>query len=948
MLVLLFGVIAAKANAPSKWNYVGDNYSGTEHVVLVGLVDASGNALSFGDNDEVWLGAFLGEECRGQAAATKQSGIWYFPMRIKGTTADNGKQVDFRIYKNRTEYNVVGESTLAYSNETESNLPSNLFKLKFVEPTSYSFPTHLTVKVGESLDLLRLLKLAPEGANVPNIQWDFSNNQDYIKVENNVLYGLAPRLDAYLGIYIGGITSSDPEFYGASVDVILPITGITLNDGYNVEQEVFVDDTEALTDIMNNCYTVLPAESNEELIWTCSDPSAISESLTENYEKQWTPKTAGHYTLTLIGGDHSVQLKLYIKNHIQKFDPAIETIHLFVGDDLAPMIPYSFTTYPAEYVDTDYKYYVNQNSTILEQNDQDGTLKAVAVGSALLFVSPKDNVTQDLSAAIEVVVHPNITDVNIKQDNLSVECGSSNGVDITEAFFANFSFTPDATYKPVEGELESDNAEVCSLTYNADSQTWFVLAKAIGNAGITIMHKAERTALSGGKLVTSSAVAASKFRVTVVQGLTGFTLDDVVMSLNEVGKLALTPIPSTATVDASKVKIEVKTSNFNGWSLARAQINNESYALDWLLFPEAVGKGEIHVYYDGVEFGYALITIGQPFIQKAGWAWVTPYGGDVEGFKTIYGESVQEVRSQSSLMYNDPVYGYFGDLEKMYVLKGYKVNIKEDESVYGFNENVTYNPYSTFDLVLSPKWNWIGIPYQFNRAISDIFMAGSVTKGDRIVSKDNGFAEFDGESWVGDLTTIVAGEGYLYYSALETEDLTVSLSAEGSLGKPTSQANAVVAKRNSVWNYDGSQFADNMSIIADLGGEFASERYSVGAFINGECRGEGTVVDGKWFITVHGDAASSGQNISFRIYDTVTGNTLDIESTQPYAQMAGTLSAPVILKAPSAVDDIVYDNAGAISENAKYYSIDGVEVTNPTTGLYIVVDGNSVRKVYVK
>ena len=44
--------------------------------------------------------------------------------------------------------------------------------------------------------------------------------------------------------------------------------------------------------------------------------------------------------------------------------------------------------------------------------------------------------------------------------------------------------------------------------------------------------------------------------------------------------------------------------------------------------------------------------------------------------------------------------------------------------------------------------------------------------GDKVVSQDQGFAIYDGEHWVGTLTTLVPGKGYVYVSqASETKTL---------------------------------------------------------------------------------------------------------------------------------------------------------------------------------
>lgn len=945
-IMLLMGVIVGKAQA-SSWNYVGDNYSGTEHVVLVGLVDASGNALTFGANDQVWLGAFLGDECRGQVLATTQSNIWYFPMRIKGSASDNGTAVSFRLYKDDVEYVLSGEKTLTYANETTANFPSQLFKLTFVQPTGYSFPDQLTVDVNKTVNLLEQFKWAPENATVPVFSWDFSNSQQYINVENNVLTGKAPIKVTYLGIQgLGEIQNLDNQSW-VDVYVRQPITSITLKDEYADMMSVYVNDTQALTAIMSNCYTVTPADANEDLVWSWEPENAFTESVVEG-QKQWTPNTAGRYKLTLIGGSESTVLALQVMNRVESMQATVETIHLFVGDELTPLLPYAYTFVPNQYVNTDVKVSISQGDAApLSQDETTGAITATAVGNAFVYVNSAEN--ENAKVTLFVEVHPNITGVNVKSETLAVEFGSNGDVNITEQFFANFSFTPDATYVPVYREVESADSEVCSVSYDGQTSTWTVLAKKVGTSNITISHNATRTTLVDGELIDNTVSAASKFIVSVVQGLTGFTFDDVVLGFGEVGKLGLRPTPLTASAEASKIKVEIRVNaNFSQWDLARAQVGDESYGLDWLIYPQAVGNGQINVYYDGVLFGTGSISISQTFEQKGGWAWVTPFGGSVNDLNSIYGSALQEMRSQTELLFNDPVYGYFGDLESMQPMKGYKVCIKDGEYVNASNSIVEYEPLKPNYIRFASKWNWIGTPYQFSQSIADALKSDDFSAGDRIVSKDNGFAEYDGTKWTGNLTTLTPGEGYLLYNSSDSY-ISVEMVAEAELGKP-SQANAIIGREMpcNVWQYDATQFSDNMTIVADLGEDFADERYSIGAYIGDECRGEGDFVDGKWFITVHGDAASNGKNVSFRLYDSMTDEIHEIESVQAYGQMAGSLRAPVNMKVSPVASGLESISSDVIDADAKYFTIDGVEVANPTSGLYILVKGNTVRKVYVK
>lgn len=991
--MLFLGIIVTNAQTdtdPTGWVYIGDSKDyENEHVVYVGLVDANGDALSFETDDVLWLGAFIEDECRGikeiENETTNKGVVYYFPMRVKGSSNDNGKAISFKLYKSISidpenssrnpsgfwyELNEFNGNSLTYVNEENANNPSQLFKLKFVEPTGYTFPNEVTVNLNDTINLLPRFTWEPENATVPtnatNI-WSYAWQYAIFDISDNVLKGNSPSypeadaLNIYFYTQITGMTDSDGTS-DVKVFVREPITAITIPDVYKKEHEVYINDGYILTEIMNNCYTLSPENTNEEPVWSWEPKDAFTESInSETQEKEWTPKKAGHYTLTLTGEANKVtaEIKVWVKNRVESLEENINEIHLFVGDNLTDLIPYTYTIAPNdENTNTAiFRSFTNPEDGIevLKENENTQVITANAVGEATLCIGAHDN--QGCLIKIPVIVHPNVTEVSISKSNLAFEIGEGS-LDITNEFFANIKFAPDGEYKPVEGEIISTNADVCELTYASNTKTWTATAKSTGataSSSIEISHSATRTTLNDGALTTKDASISNKFLVTVSQGLINFicTPDTIIMGRNQVRTITLKPNPETATFDPERITVEVIVNpNFTAWELAKAEpVANDETGLQWAITPEAIGSGNIIIKYNGEEKGSnSGITIGQNFNQEIGWAWVTPYGGNIESIEALYGDALQEMRSQTSLLFNDPVYGYFGQLKTMEQMKGYKVNTKSAMSDGNYNKGTyPYEPYKPTDFEFNPKWNWFGTPYQFDRAVNEIMTAIDFTEGDRIVSKAGGFTEFNGTEWEGSLTTLKAGEGYLLYTGIEAYS-SFEYPAEYELGKPASQPSNAHAlnKQANVWDYNSAQFSDNMSMIADLGEEFADDRYSIGAYINGECRGEGVCVNGKWFITIHGDAASNGQAINFRVYDTMNGKTYDVDTTQPYSQMAGTLKAPISLKVAGSSTGIESISADSLNPNVKYYTIDGIEVTNPTTGLYIVVDGNKAQKVYVK
>lgn len=967
LITLLVGVVAAYAQ-PSSWSYVGDNAYGYSHVVYAGLVDSSGTAVN-SISRNTWLGAFINGECRGVSQVMQYPSqgdveFMYFPMRICGEAADNGKAITFRLMTPDVNGNdgweyILDSTSLTYSNEGTTGQPSSLFTMTFEEPRYFTFPKEIEVKVGESIALKSLITFDPAKSSVPVSfgDWEFSNSRDYINVSNDTLSGLKPIGGVDLGMPSGfsSLKSMNGNYY-TTVKVIQPATGISINPDYANGDTVYVNDSETLTNILSRCYTVTPADANEEVTWTWTPKEGIEIVTDENNGKSYNPKTAGIYKMEARVGEYTASMALTVLNRVQSITAVTDTIHLFIGDNLSELMPYTVRFTPTEYIDKTlvYTVYTVGSTEAVKFNGEDW--HAVAEGQASLGVSSPE--IPNSPAIIPIVVHPNVTDVETYEKTLTYEYNANGTTDITNDVMNNFNFMPGKDYTPQGGELTTNNSSVCAVNYSSTEKKWSILAGTIGTATLTIKHSAKRTTLLEGALSTNTITATGSFDVKVVQGLTDVSFNEVVMGHNSTYSLTLTPVPADAVFDGSLITVSVIGSDIpTGWSLASvAPQTNDETGLNWGITPQSLGKGMINVSYNGTIISRKAITIGQSFTQKEGWDWVTPYGGYVQSIEKLYGDNLQEMRAQEAIIYNDPVYGYFGGLYSMAEKSCYKVKIKDGQSVDTFNQDVTYG-YGTHGIPVRSKWNWIGFPYQYDHALADIFIAPvdggtTFTTGDRIVSKDKGFAEYNGSAWVGSLTTIAHGEGYLFYNA-SGSDKTLNIKGEETFGQTTTSGQQMFSKAMAsevgVWQYNSSKFADNMTIVADLGDEYASSRYSLGAFIGDECRGEGSYADGKWFITVHGDAKDHGQNVTFKVYDTMEGSTRLVENSQPYSTMAGTLRAPLHMTVGVAtgINEVNADADSLIG--SELYTIDGrLVVGEPMPGIYVVKQNGKVRKVLVK
>ena len=234
-----------------------------------------------------------------------------------------------------------------------------------------------------------------------------------------------------------------------------------------------------------------------------------------------------------------------------------------------------------------------------------------------------------------------------------------------------------------------------------------------------------------------------------------------------------------------------------------------------------------------------------------------------------------------------------------------------------------------------------------------MFGGVTLTADSEIRSKNNGFATYTGTGWEGSLTTIEPGETYLIYNA--GEQVSASLPAENSFAQTSTsevsgQQEEIYGNTKSVWEYDGSRFADNMSIIAKGTSALEPNRYSIGAFVAGECRGEGKMVGERFYITVHG---ATGDKIELKLYDKLADEIIDLANVLNFASSAGTYSQPYPIDTNnvSGINGVNADGGVAVSidgdnivvcgaeeGDVKVYNACGMQVpaTGISSGVYLV------------
>lgn len=977
--MLTFLLYAAGMMAQPDWGYNPNAYS-DEHVVYACLVDSDG--LQVG-GQFTYLGAFIDGECRGLARSEYAQSSYYFPLRIKGTSSDQGKPVTFRFQNtDGLEYVIQPQNgTLTYDNGATTGIPSNLFKLLFQQPRTYTLTQqYISVNVGESVDMMQYIRFTPANASVPmNIEWDFANSSNYFAVDDNILYGRTPTVnEGYLGVKVGTLNPTG-NVKSFKVTVIQPATSITLKEEYRDGVTVPLNGLEELTNILQSCYDVTPADCNEELLWKSNDETAIVPD--KNLHNGFTPVKTGTYTMTLSGSKASVDLKVTVINPVTHIEQVgeLKEVHIYVGESLTKILPAGFKVMPEDATDTSVSYRIeadNNNTTVLSYQDN-GDIVGAQPGRARVIVTSNQNPQAMLN--INVVVHKKMNSMTFKKPELAFIL--ENPGNVMDGIRANIVFDPEwpvyDDYNDIE--MESSNEDVFFVQHSLIAEDMCAAAvKALGEATVTVKYYVSHTEVSANGLTTKDDMLTGSFTVRVVEGLKNFTISvNGQPTLGRQITVEIAPNPASAPYDPKGLQVLVDWNKQyadgcpDTWTIATIQPASED-GQTWTLLPKSMGHGTIRVVYGKIVMGSETFTVGQPFDQKAGWSWNTFLGNMSEDAMHGYFEdAVEEIRSENDLMYNDPKYGYFGTLTNLVERTCYKVKIGENPGYVSFVlPSDSYAADINGEAEYRPQWNWLSYNSQFDLTMDQYFNKEKFSEGDRIVSKDEGFATYTANGWEGTLKYLRFGQGYMYYNA-SGETKLISYASDSEFDQPADReyAKSAFAER-SVWTYNSAPFADNMTIIADLGSRYGTDNYSVGAFVGDECRGEGRMVGGKCFITVHAD---KGETISFRLYDELTGEMRMVNEQMPFADMAGTMKRPVkmTLGESTGIDQTLLDRSGiavidgqlsiqgmSVASTAVVNTTGAVVLRNQTdlsslpSGVYIVkvktTDGKTITKKIMK
>ena len=965
-----------------------------QHVIYLSLTDAEGTVLSqsngLGDG-AYYVGAFIDGECRGEAEVqfSYDGGTLdnLFTLMVQGNgSRENGKNITFRVYKESmvavgtAEYRIPeATASVRFTKDATTGTPSSPYTVKFTPAVSMHLTESITVHKGGQVDMLSHITTEPENTLIPYpLSWVYS--EDFVAIGEDILDALAVTDAGGTSVSLTAGTGIFAFEANTSVVVDNPATAFEWTNGQVVKDAsdpskgtVTVPVGYSLSRILDYGYALTPADASTTYTWLSDVWEVVGPSPTGSGMEALAVGTA---VLTGTPQDGSTatapQLTVKVINPVTTFqfvDPN-NVVVVEVGDNLNQRLLSQMTVSPEDATDLtytlsgfsaeDFEQQANGN-LVAKKANSDGTTNQVSP----ITITANDGF--GASAVVNVVIiQKQPTSIDPVTNTLYIT-NPDEPLDITDQLYGNLVLTPNdlniadftlnmspsdesvitTEYPPVGGApaymLQHQSGEV-SVTMNV---TMSVLDKDNYYSEVDFSSGDIRVNISQKRLMTT-------FIVDVREGLSEFTFNPVIAISGEEVELTLVPQPAGVDYDGSKISVEVTPSVEmpNGWTFATiAPKTGDATGLNWVINTKSVGNGTITVNYekDGapVQMGRGSIKVQQRLDLSEGWQWISLYQGCVYGtdsMRTYYGAAnLGEIRGDNSTIYNDDSYGYFGALTTLEMVKTYKVRMKaatyfniedtELNSTY-FANNVTGNDPtgaplpSTYTVAAAKGWNWIGNPYQYSRKLSDIFGDTQFSEGDIIKGKEN-FATYTNGAW-GGMETLEPGQGYMFSLANAGN---IEFTREFALEQPTEAPAMARANSTSPWTIDHRRFADNMSMIAYVGGFDDNSHIILYAFCGNECRGRGVAVDDRQFITIHGER---GERFTFRAYDELTGQYYDVIGSRAFTTVSGSYANPVPLYAGNTTS-IEAINGKAVA-NDDVYDLQGRRMGN----------GNLKKGIYVQ
>ena len=275
---------------------------------------------------------------------------------------------------------------------------------------------------------------------------------------------------------------------------------------------------------------------------------------------------------------------------------------------------------------------------------------------------------------------------------------------------------------------------------------------------------------------------------------------------------------------------------------------------------------------DVVSFNYTIKRNAMDYTLPQGWSWIShAFENPLPVDTLLKSEGIKRILSQRG-----------EEADAMMAAEGYKVETAADVAVERLSD-VAWNP--STPISLRSGMNWIGYPLSQAMTPDEAFSSMDPEAGDVLIGQ-RGFAEYDGEKWVGILDLMLPGEGYLYKSKSEKTLIYNRSIVSKARARKSRRAAAAGSPVNIHAHRDVMPL---VAVITDNGEALDCSRYELAAYMGDECRGTATQVDGVFMMNIHG---APEEEISLVVTDMSDFSQTEAGSLSLHEDVVGSLEVP--------------------------------------------------------
>ena len=240
---------------------------------------------------------------------------------------------------------------------------------------------------------------------------------------------------------------------------------------------------------------------------------------------------------------------------------------------------------------------------------------------------------------------------------------------------------------------------------------------------------------------------------------------------------------------------------------------------------------------------------------------------------------------------------------------------------------------------LSEGWNWIAYTPLYTMTVGEALAGADPQFGDRIKSQ-TAIAIYGLNGWVGNLTALESGHGYLYYSTDPGDKMffypSLNLANPFQLKAHAMMALARTGDQPTIFTpVDKHLYPDNMTMVVQLtDGESVVDTCEVAVFIDGECRAATRAIDGLYYLIIAGE----GSNVPMEIVTCLDDRVVLLDNSHVFVSddNIGDPWSPFIIDLQHLPEGIINIDADDYDPDA-WYTLQGFRLSDrpELPGIYI-------------